>query len=201
MSAAIEPEAADPSSDNTPQEAKKPEHPVDPRRAKPVLDALAYAAKRDPAHDVLKPVGRGAFLILAVILVGLIATTSVVPWSTEVQVAKEVWSDSAKTYSGLAGSQHERAQALKRLDRNPEMVARVTIVTFVAGIGVLAAYYALIYLFGKTMLRAAVATGRGLNRAVVQPAARAAGRAVRRSRERRLVNARETPAGTQPKLQ
>jgi hypothetical protein len=201
MSIATEQEIEDPKTAAVPAEEAKAERPADPRRAKPVLDALRHAAKRDPAYDVLKPVGRGAFLIWAVVLVGLVATSGLTPMRTELKVAQDAWSVTAKTYNGLTGSASERAATFKKLDRNPEMIAKVTIATFAAGTGVLAGYYALFYLLGLPMMRAAAATGRSLHRRVLQPAWRAAGRAIERDRERRLERSHATSAGTEPKLQ
>ncbi len=175
--------------------------PGDPRRSPAVVKALKYAAKRDPAPDVFKPVGRGAFLIWAVILLGFAGLYGATPMRAQVSAAEDVWKTTGKTVEGLAGSNYERSHTLKKLNKSPETVFKLTVAGFAAGSGLFAGYYALVYLFGLPLMRVSAATGRTINRRILKPAARAAGRAIERAKARRLVKARDTSAGPQPKLQ
>lgn len=197
-SLAGQPAAPDASADAGPQKEKKP---ADPRKAKHVQAALKYASKRDPAHDVFKPLGRGAFLIWAVILIGLAVASRDIPVSAQTKALTDAWSVTAKTYTGLFGTPSQRQSALKRLERHPDEFAKVTTTTFAAGTGVFAAYYALVYLLGIPLAKTMAAAGRGLHKRIIKPALRAAERARERGRQKRLIETRQTSAGIQPKLQ
>jgi hypothetical protein len=75
------------------------------------------------------------------------------------------------------------------------------VAVFSLGTLAFAGYYALIYLIGLPLIRGTTAVAKGLNRFVLKPAWKAAGRAITRARERMAERQRNTAAGPEPKIQ
>ena len=183
------------------EEPEAEEKPQDPRRAPQVVMALSRMSRRDPPHDAFKPVGRAAFLIWLVLAVGLVA----VDFGTENHIERRALADAkivaAQSLKELTGTPSERASVMRRMGKNPQLIAQVSVVGFAAGSGILAAYYVAIYLLALPLLKGGVSLGRGFFKHVLKPGWQKIKRASENARLQRQLRSGRTEAGVEPKLQ
>jgi hypothetical protein len=192
--------------------------PVDPRRAKPVLRALALAGRRDPSPDPLKPIGRGAlFIWIAIVATFLFAFPRVNPvlyarYINDVAPVAQFF-DKDLGERSMVGAYAQNISAFglyvveplrKVMERGLRFDANSAILVFGAGTLMFAVYYSAIYLIVANTRRGAVRLSIMAYRHVLRPAWRTAARAARRiaklATERRGRGERVTQAGVEPQL-